>query len=408
MRFLNRQVEKLLSHWTVSSSSGLHLNFLDGLRGLAILMVIAGHAFYYNPAGPKFTIALGKIIGAGFMGVPIFFVLSGFLISYPFFRARVRDPGVWYQEGYASRRLLKILPPYYLATVVLAIFYYVRSRDPYYFTLGLEWAAGLGNFVYLPTYFNTSFWSLWVEIHFYVVLPLLFFLVRGAGVRTAGWLIFLLLAVVPPVVRQLTWPENAELLFTQFTMRRFPCAMDNFAWGVLFAAFYVERRGDLPKLRHLARIGYAGLLVIALSIGLFAWTDYHHELEMHPTRWYYEWSRFLPGLGAFLALFLAFDGQSLGNRLLTAPALRFVGIVSYEWFLIHQPVFFWVREQIGSTHGNLGFYVLSVSTPVAATFLVSVLVYHYFSYPIMRRGRSKLELKRRGDRQSAIAPRHAD
>jgi peptidoglycan/LPS O-acetylase OafA/YrhL len=176
-------------------------------------------------------------------------------------------------------------------------------------------------------------------------------------------------------------------------MRRFPCAMDSFAWGVLFASFYVDRSGELPRLKHLAWIGYAGLLVIAASYGLFAWADYHHELEQHPTHWYYEWSRWLPGLGAFLTLFFAFDGQSRGNRLLAAPSLRFVGIASYEWFLIHQPVFYFARELAGSTHGNVFLYSLTVGTPLVGTFLLSVAVYHYFSLPIMRRGRTKLGSK---------------
>ena len=60
---------------------------LDGLRGLAIVMVVASHGFYVNPNVPGWLLWVGSFIGGGAIGVQMFFVLSGFLISYPFLKA---------------------------------------------------------------------------------------------------------------------------------------------------------------------------------------------------------------------------------------------------------------------------------------------------------------------------------
>ena len=68
-------IRKLLSHDVIKPSSGQHWDLLDGLRGLAILMVVACHGFYANPDGPKTLKLVGDFIGAGAIGVQMFFVL---------------------------------------------------------------------------------------------------------------------------------------------------------------------------------------------------------------------------------------------------------------------------------------------------------------------------------------------
>lgn len=388
----------LLSNWGVSSSSGLHLNFLDGLRGIAILMVVAAHAFYYNPAGSRITIIIGKFFGAGVMGVPVFFVLSGFLISYPIFRSRLRDPARWYPAGYALRRSLKVFPPFLLIACFLCVFYYLRFHDPAYFRLGLAWVAGIANFINFETYFNTSFWSLWVEIHFYILLPLLFYAFKKRSLRQTTLGIFTILVVVPAIARAIGWSDGASHNDAHFLMRRFPAALDGFAWGILFAGFYVSREATVKADVRSAVLGYTGLAVIFASMGAFAYWDYTMEIDQHPTRWWFEFTRTVPAVGTFLTLFFAFSPNSFGARLLSSPPLMFVGVVSYEWFLIHQPIFFWIRDLAGSAQGSLVRYAFIVVAPAIATFVIGVAIYRWFSLPIMRWGRSTFLPKRTIDR----------
>src|SRR5579859_2245497 len=113
-----------LKRWEITASTGSHFDALDGLRGVAILLVVAYHAFYTNPAYGILARLGDDVIQAGWMGVPIFFVLSGFLISYPFFLKRMENPQAWYQRGYVWRRAAKILPPFYLSIVIFIGFYW--------------------------------------------------------------------------------------------------------------------------------------------------------------------------------------------------------------------------------------------------------------------------------------------
>jgi peptidoglycan/LPS O-acetylase OafA/YrhL len=70
--------------------------------------------------------------------------------------------------------------------------------------------------------------------------------------------------------------------------------------------------------------------------------------------------------------------------------LRFTGIVSYEWFLFHGPFVQWFHSHIGATHGNVAAYLARTVLPLVLSFGFSVLVYRYFSLPILNRVREWL------------------
>ena len=385
-----RRIEHLLKRWFVTPSSGLHLDVADGLRGLAILVVVCSHGFYFNPDGPRLFAVVGSFIGTGWVGVPIFFVLSGFLLSLPFFRKRSQNSGTWYVRGYITRRCLKIFPPFYLAILVLAIFYYYRYRDPGYFRIGAAWASGLAHFIYYPRYFNTSFWSLWVEVGFYVVLPLLFLVSRRASLRTSAWIMFTLLMVAPCVARFLSWPSGVSEGELAFFIRRFPGSLTNFAWGLLFAFIYVTKSREPERWRSLRAVGYLGSLLLLLSCSYFAFRAYHASPGAVSSRLDIELQQFLPGLSAFLMLFFVFDSECSGARVFCSPLFRFLGIVSYEWFLFHQPAQFQFREWFGSSGGSMIRFLFIVITPSLLTLSFAAFVYHRFSLPILQWGRAKV------------------
>jgi peptidoglycan/LPS O-acetylase OafA/YrhL len=377
--------------WEVQTSTGRHFDVLDGIRGLAILMVVAFHAFYTNPESNVVLRAIGGIIGAGWLGVPIFFVLSGFLISYPFFRRRKEDNHFWHLTGYARRRVGKIIPPYYLSIVIFAVYYFVRFSDPAYLRVALQWALGLPNFLLVPLRFNASYWSLIVEVHFYIALPLLFFLTRGLKALQAAVCLFFMLLVVPTIVRQVTWPQQEPTKdLIGFLMTRFPSQLDFFAWGILFSGIFVSLSGRRSELRALSLCGYAGLVLLAVSLGLWALWSKLFEIHVHPTRWSIEIFHLLPSVSAFLMLFFVFDHSNLGARFLAQRWLRFVGLVSYEWFLFHQPVIYLFKDIFGQTHGSIPMFALKTILPMLLTFGASVIVYRYFSLPLLNRIRARM------------------
>ena len=182
-----------LKRWEIVASTGSHFDVLDGLRGVAILLVVSFHGLYTNSESGMAAKLAGYVIAAGWMGVPIFFVLSGFLISYPLFQKRRTNPLFWYQRGYAWRRVGKILPPFYLSILLFIPFYWWQFHDPAYLSSAWKWALGLGNFIPISPYFNGVYWSLLVESHYYILLPILFWLTRGLSVRKTGGILFLIL-----------------------------------------------------------------------------------------------------------------------------------------------------------------------------------------------------------------------
>jgi peptidoglycan/LPS O-acetylase OafA/YrhL len=375
--------------WEASTSTGRHFDVLDGIRGVAILMVVARHTFYANPASGIVLRAGGRLMEAGWMGVPLFFVLSGFLISYPFFRQRAQDTRFWYQPGYARRRIGKIAPPFYLSIVLFTAWYLLQFGDPAYLRAAGMWALGLPNFIPVPLSFN-AYWSLVVEVHFYILLPLLFFLTRGLKLRPSALCLFAILFAVPLLVRHLTWPAPGFSKETiTLVMERFPCQLDYFAWGVLFSAVFVALTVAREELRALGLFGYAGFALLAVSAGCYAlWSEWY-GLDSLPTRWSTEVFHLLPAAAAFLLLFFVFDPACTGARVLSLPPLRFVGLVSYEWFLFHFPLVVFFRDKVGHTHGSLPMYAFKTLAPLALSFGISVLVYRHVSLPLMNRIRGK-------------------
>jgi len=391
---------RALKRWEITASTGSHFDVLDGLRGMAILLVVVYHTLYTNPdSGPMSRLA-GYVITAGWMGVPIFFVLSGFLISYPFFKGRKSNPAFWYQRGYALRRVGKILPPFYLSIIIFILFYWWQFHDADYLTSAWKWATGLANFVEIPVPFNLSYWSLIVESHFYILLPLLFWLVRGRPVRESAGILFLILFAVPLVARQLLWPEGVMMApaypdplakHLALVLARFPCQLDYFAWGVAFSGVFVMLDGAREQVRVLSLFGYLGVALLLVTLILWGLWARQFDIRACPTRWSVELSHLLPALAAFLLLFFVFDPQSLGSRFFALAPLRFTGIVSYEWFLFHGPLVSWFHDHFGPTHGSLMAYGWRTVAPLVVTFGFSVLVYRFFSLPILNAIRDRLK-----------------
>jgi peptidoglycan/LPS O-acetylase OafA/YrhL len=166
-----------------------HLPALDGVRGLAILLVLLYHFVAQTTATNRLEAAVNWALGYGFLGVDLFFVLSGFLITGILYDSRA-DPG--YFRTFYMRRVLRIFPLYY---AVLAVVFFGVSLLPALRgseIAGLRehqaWAWLYGINVYLSIQggwvlsYIEHFWSLAVEEHFYFIWPLVVWLL-GARPR---------------------------------------------------------------------------------------------------------------------------------------------------------------------------------------------------------------------------------
>jgi peptidoglycan/LPS O-acetylase OafA/YrhL len=311
---------------------------LDGLRGIAILLVLLRHGArpFWDGTGSLYPVGAwdaGIPLVNGWMGVDLFFVLSGFLISHHILR---RSPGpiariAWWEYG--KRRLLRIVPAYYTVLLLVALVplaFYPIDRDG----IGLRLAYHLLFLQdYLPADFVVAFWSLGVEIKFYLAAPLLLLLVTRLARPSSRYGLLILLSLVPLVLRLLTalqhpGPQTYEEFFVVFRSPLHLC-MDALLVGVLCALLYRDR----DRFQWTRRPGSVSLLFwlgAALVVWLLAAEPRLDRIDRFD-------QTLMPSLLA-LGLGAVLLSTSLGagpGRLLRQPWLAFLARISYSLYLVH-------------------------------------------------------------------------
>ena len=295
---------------------------IDGLRAVAILAVVLFHAF-------------PTVLPGGFVGVDIFFVISGFLISNILFNSLVQG-GFSVAEFYAHR-LRRIFPALLLVSAACFVFGWIELLPEEYAQLGKHMAGGIGfvvNFLLWGEagYFDTAsewkplmhLWSLAVEEQFYLLYPLAVVLAWGRRARVA--VVIGSLALVSFMLGQRALEEDPVGAFF-LPQNRF---WELLAGGLL--AFHL-RKGRLgrvpPALAHALSLG--GLMLL---LGTMLGVDRSFAFP--------GWWALLPVGGT--ALLIAAGPRAVANRrLLARPAMRFVGVISYPLYLWHWPLLAFAR-----------------------------------------------------------------
>jgi peptidoglycan/LPS O-acetylase OafA/YrhL len=292
---------------------------LDGLRGLAILLVIFQH-YVVGPFKPAAgTVAYYFLIPGrlAWTGVDLFFVLSGFLVGRLLMQNR---ESITYFKTFFIRRACRILPLYLAVVAAAALFdpgFVSNDHLPLYAYLTFTqnfWmaaAASLGVMSLAVT------WSLAIEEQFYVTLP---FLVRFVSPARL-WRIIVACIVLAPLFRLLTDVTVSNGYFASHVL--FFNRMDTLMLGVL-AAWLHQKRARLPRSWL-----YTALFVLMAILLLFAWKGQSANLLVRV---------FLYDAVAMFycsMLLLAMQG---GLRFLRSRALAYTGTISYALYLLHRPL----------------------------------------------------------------------
>jgi len=241
----------------VELSETRHIPALDGVRGVAILLVLTYHFSWALGFGTQFPdLALGRVLSVGWAGVDLFFVLSGFLITRILLNAR---EGSNYFRTFYARRVLRIFPLYYgflfMMIVVLPELPFLRDnqglqtlRDHQwiYWTYLYNVSISFHPLVDLGPYANGHLWSLAIEEQFYLVWP---FVVLVLGRRTLGSFCLLCIVAAPVIRYGLLHGAVPDLQNAFAASTLMPARMDTLALGALIAV--VSRDPDL--LRKAAR-----------------------------------------------------------------------------------------------------------------------------------------------------------
>jgi peptidoglycan/LPS O-acetylase OafA/YrhL len=306
----------------------MRIKRLDILRCVAILLVIAHHANIFN-----------LTTRVGWVGVDLFFVLSGFLISGLLYSEYKKRQSVDFRRFFI-RRGFKIYPPFYilvLATFVAQVILWHAPHQPF--------SSFLPEILFYQNYnfgIFTHTWSLAVEEHFYMALAVLIaILVRISPQRTDPFRaiprIFVILAVACLSIRILTvhlYPVSSA--FTPYAMNLTHTRIDGLFFGV-FLGYLYHFRPEIIKnlLRHWSRrIILAVVTALLLSTCYWFSRDDHFLLTFGLTLLYL-------GFGALLVLCL--EVQDLLHARLAAftetlgTASAYVGTHSYSIYLWHTP-----------------------------------------------------------------------
>lgn len=339
---------------------------IDGLRTIAVLSVLAFHFFQ------------GRVKG-GFVGVDIFFVISGYLISSVIYKDLESDR--FSIIDFYVRRIRRIYPALFIVLVFVCVAGWVLLLPTGYVLLGKQIIGGstfVANFVlwWQSGYFSPdaaqkpllNLWSLGVEEQFYLIFPLICIAFYRAKSRWALPGAFLALGIISMAVNIAFVSEHRGAVFFMPFSR---------LWELLVGAglsLYLQRKLRTPAeslllARWRTSIGFGGLAILCASIfGI-------NQLDVFPGWW-----ALLPTIGATLVI--AAGPSSWCNRhILSCQPAVFVGLISYPLYLWHWPILSLSRIATNHVEGHDISLALKGAV-LLLSFSLAYLTYRFVELPI--------------------------
>ena len=309
---------------------------LTGIRAVAALLVVLTHAAYTTGKYPQGYV--GLVYSRMEIGVPIFFVLSGFLLFSPWVKAAAQADGSWPSvRRYSWHRVRRIMPAYAVTVIAAYLVYHFRTGGP---NPGHTWEGLFRNLTLTQIYTDdylfsflhqglTQMWSLAVEVAFYVVLPLLAYLLLVVLCRRRWQPRLLLaglvaLALVSPawlvLVHTTDWlPDGARLWL--------PGYLAWFVGGMALAA--------------LQPLGVRAYALACVPLAIVSYFIVSTPIAGEPTTSPAELreglvkTAFYAVIATLLVAPLALGDRGLYTRVMASRPMVFLGEISYEIFLIH-------------------------------------------------------------------------
>ena len=294
---------------------------IDGLRALAVLSVLGFHAF-------------PTLLPGGFVGVDIFFVISGYLITSILLVEN--QVGVLNWKGFYARRIIRIFPALIVVLVACFLTGWHTMIASEFKQLGKHILAGATFYSNFSLWFESGYfdkaselkpllhlWSLGIEEQFYIVWPLLIMVLARLRIRSNTWLIFFILL-------SLAWSQY--LVFFDRTQAFYsPLAR---AWelliGALLAFDFFGRRSIVQRLQHPA-VPWLGLSLLLFSVFWFS------SESRFPGAW-----ALVPAIGSFLLLVPNAESALL-RGFVSHRWLVNIGLISFPLYLWHWPLLSFAR-----------------------------------------------------------------
>jgi peptidoglycan/LPS O-acetylase OafA/YrhL len=362
----------------------------DSMRAIAALSVLAGHTITGTYALSQHPHLFVLAVHIADQGVAIFFLISGFLLYRPFLTAR-RDGRSLSLGDYARRRVLRIVPCYWVALSIFLILGFVSGVN------GGNWWIfyGFGQNYSLSTIGSGIgvAWTLCIEVTFYLTLPLFAFLAAklSRGARSVRGDVLLLVALG---AFALAYRAHFSAFLDLSTVSTLPGFFFWFALGMGLAVASVSAGATAAFSRLTVRAPHWPLYSWALAA--LAFVLLHESPHATPTLGIALSAVVLHVLYALVALLLllpaVFDETAGGpvRALLRLPALAWVGLVSYALYLYHTIVIAQI-DKLLVDHGVFPRYLIVVAVSLPLSLACAAASFYLVERPLMR-------LRRRGRR----------
>ena len=320
---------------------------LDTLRACAITLVFMTHYDSFVSQQPVF----GWIGEIGWMGVDLFFVLSGYLIANQLFAGMARGQALSLPRFYA-RRALRTLPVFWVVLAAFALFPAAmggRAPPPWWRFLTFTQNIGLQ-----PGTAFSHAWSLCVEEQFYLVLPAVLALGawfasgRATLTRAHGWALMGALVALGVVARGLLWPAyahpTADHGYTTWIYYNTLCRFDEFIPGVAIAMLKNFHRPTWDRL--MARGGLLSAVGIAAAGAMLALEHFYYYIDGQG--WSFPMTAFGYSLNAGAFALLTAAALSPGARVMRwrIPGAEQLALWSYSIYLSHKPLAMFIAHQL--------------------------------------------------------------
>jgi peptidoglycan/LPS O-acetylase OafA/YrhL len=373
-----------MSKPSVAAPAGVRLVQLDVLRALAILLVLFRHAIIPWSQSGMLMRPMKFLYHLGWTGVDLFFVLSGFLIGGLLFK-EIRTTGRLDVGRFLVRRMLKIWPAYFV--LVGFVFFQIALTNGGTFRAAFH--DILPNLLHLQNYLGTRIgitWSLAVEEHFYLALPVVLVLV------TAGWrnvksipaipIIALLLIVACNLMRvAFNWNRGFDLFTHQYATH---LRIDGLFFGVMLAYLHHFHPSVLQRVARRPLLLVAVGLALVFPMGIY-------EVGVYRWVWTIGYTMLYVGYGCILiaCVYSSPRTHPLGRMLASrgAAALGAVGVFSYSIYLWQfslgqEPLVWWLLPHLPHKPVSL-FWLLSMSSYFGVAILAGVVMAKLVEMPVL-------------------------
>jgi peptidoglycan/LPS O-acetylase OafA/YrhL len=349
-----------LDVWYLPETEYMRLGRLDGIRALAILLVFSYHHF------------LG---GLGWVGVDIFFVLSGYLITGILLRSGA-DQHYW--QTFYLKRSTRILPPLFVLFIATVALSHHVSK------VGLVgYALFAGNLVNMSPYIVAglvALWSLAIEEHFYIFWP---FFTRYVAIWKLVW-ILAIVAFTEPVLRVLAMLVHLPPMSTYYLT---PFRLDGLVLGALLAVGEITGRGKPFLSRYggwISLVLWGAFILISLLFPFF--TRESGSYLFNAVGYSLISAASAAGIG-----YVAWNPQSIVSRILGFSVFAWIGRISYGMYLYHGVILSVTRHLFHvppGTPGGTGTRLLTI-VDLPLTLLVSWISFRCLETPLIDWARQK-------------------